>query len=475
MARQIQRYALFVTLLRLDSTLRPVPYFARRWTWSTDRRELTFYLASDLNWHDGPRTTARDVAFTIDAARDPAVAYYRQGDLRDIERVEAVNDSTALIRFWREQPRMPQVFSELPIVPAHVLSGVPRDAFRTGSFATSPVGNGPYRFVRRVPGQQWVFEQNLEFSPQLGGPPTIPRVVVAVVDEATTKFAGLVSGELDVAGIAPTMAGLTNADPLLRVVQYPVAFAYALVFNTTRPPFNDDRVRRAISAAIDRKRLIDVALAGYGMPAAGLLPPQHPFFDGASPQPVNGDSLLNSAGWRREASGTRRRNGLTLSMSLRTVGGGDNAVEQLLQDDLRDLGVAVEIQQMELGAFLVDARAQVKRFDALVTGIPGDVSLSHIGAMFESVQRGGPLDYAGYHHPELDSLFARARAASDDEQLAASWRVIDGWLAKRSPVAWLYHAQGVQGVRRRLQGVTMDLRGELVTLAQWRFAKANAR
>src|SRR6185312_574681 len=71
LARQVQRYMLFVTLAKYDSALEPAPYFAREWSWSADRRALTFTLAAGLTWQDGQRTTSRDVAFTINAARDP--------------------------------------------------------------------------------------------------------------------------------------------------------------------------------------------------------------------------------------------------------------------------------------------------------------------------------------------------------------------------------------------------------------------
>ena len=94
LSRQIQRFALFVTLARYDSVLRAQPYFARAWEWSADRRELTFVLHPDLPWHDGTRTTARDVAFTLDAARNPVTGYYRAADLATVTSVVAPNDTT---------------------------------------------------------------------------------------------------------------------------------------------------------------------------------------------------------------------------------------------------------------------------------------------------------------------------------------------------------------------------------------------
>src|SRR5439155_18873662 len=125
------------------------------------------------------------------------------------------------------------------------------------------------RFVERRVGQLWRFARNDSFPAALGGPPTLGGIVVAVVDEATTKFAGLASGDLDVTGIAPTMAALARRDPSLRVVEYPILFTTGIVLNTHRSPFDDVRVRRAIDLSIDRQRVIAVTLAVRGRPASG--------------------------------------------------------------------------------------------------------------------------------------------------------------------------------------------------------------
>jgi peptide/nickel transport system substrate-binding protein len=159
LARQVQRHALFVTLTRFDSTLSPQPYLARRWEWSADGRRLTMHLFPSLTWHDGTATTARDVAFTISAARDPATGFPRAADLANVDDVVAANDSTVTISFSAPPPGLPPILSELPIVPEHLLKDVPRSSYRQHAFATAPTGNGPFRFVRREAGRRWIFER----------------------------------------------------------------------------------------------------------------------------------------------------------------------------------------------------------------------------------------------------------------------------------------------------------------------------
>ena len=469
LSRQVQRHALLVTLARYDSALAPVPYLARSWRWSPDRRTLTLTLHAGLRWHDGRPTTARDAVFTLDAARDPATGYPRAADLAGVERVHAPDDTTLVVAFASPPPSFPAVLAELPLVPAHLLADVPRADMRRASYGTDPVGNGPFRFVSRTPRARWIFERNPDFPAALGGPPLARRLVIAVVDEATTKFAGLVSGELDMAGISPATVPLVAEDPALRVLTYPVLFSTGIVVNPSRAPFDDLRVRRALDVAVRRDRIADAVFGGLVLPAAGPVAPASPLALAAEPRhdPALADSLLDAAGWTRAAGGWRARGGRPLRFVLLTVGSADNATEQLVQADMAERGVRMEIRQLELGAFLTAARARPADFDALITGIPGDPSLAYLAAMYDSRLAGGALDYAGFHTPALDALFAAARAATDEEARRLAWRAVQRELAREVPAVWLYHSRGVQGLSRRLEGVTMDLRGELATVTRW--------
>jgi peptide/nickel transport system substrate-binding protein len=469
LSRQIQRYALLVTLARLDTALIPQPYAARHWEWSADRRKLTFHLVPSLKWHDGQRTTAHDVAFTILAAKDPATGFARAADLAGIDTVVATNDSTVIVSYRTPPSAFPLIFCELPVVPHHILGAVSRGEMKRAPFNSNPVGNGPFRFVERRPGQLWRYARNDDFPTELGGPPKFAGLVVAVVDEATTKFAGLSSGDLDVAGISPTMASLARRDASLRVVEYPILFSTGIVFNVHRPPFDDVRVRRAVHLSIDRERIVNVALAGFGKPAFGPVPPESPLSASSAVKlaATVADSLLDAAGWVRAADGTRSREGKRLEFELLTVGSADNAIEQLIQSDLQARGVRMNIRQMEGGAFLTAMRAREKNFDAAITGVSGDVSLAYLAAMFEGGQRGGSLDYAGYHNSTLDGLFAATRAAATHDAKRDAWRAVQAHLADSLPMVWVYHSRGVQGISARLEGVRMDLRGELASLALW--------
>ncbi|HVO35333.1 MAG TPA: peptide ABC transporter substrate-binding protein [Gemmatimonadales bacterium] len=464
LARQVDRFALFMTLARYDSALVAQPYLAERWTWSADRRALDLALRRDVRWQDGAPTGAADVVFTLAAARDPATGYPRTADLACLAGVRALDPFTVRLAFCRPQSAFPDVLVDLAVLPAHLLAAVPHAELRRAAFNEHPVGNGPYRFVSHTPNQRWVFEANRDFPAALGGPPTIRNFVIVVVDEPATKLAALVDGELDVAGIAPMHAGLVRRDSALTVVSYPILLTYALVWNTARAPFDDPRVRRALTLALDRRQMVAAYLYGFGEVADGPVPPSHPLaapvqgvpFDRAAAR-----ALLDSLGWRAGADGVRRRGGRALAFTILTVGSSDNSLEQMIQADLRAVGAEVRIRQLELGAFLAAAQGRARDYDALVTGISGDLALGYLSSVYDSRRLAEPLQYAQYRNPAVD-------AALDAGDFAAVQRIV----ARDLPISFLYHARGVQGMTRRLRGVRMDLRGELVTLQRWHLSPA---
>jgi peptide/nickel transport system substrate-binding protein len=426
-AKQVERYVLLTTLARYDAALTPQPYLARSWRWSPDHRTLTFTIASGVRWSDGKPTIARDVAWTLSTARDVATGYPRLDDLSGIAFVNDLNDSTVAVRYATPQTGFPDVFTDLAILPAHLLDTVPPNRMRQASWNAHPVGNGPFRFVLHDANRRWVFEANREFPAALGGPPWLDRFVVAVIDEPGTKLAALTASEVDFAGIQPAHAAFVRRDPKLVLLTYPVLLPYGIVFNMRREPFNDGRVRLATALAVDRREIVNGYLYGFGTPAYGPLPPDVGIVAPIRPIPTAPDSSRKLLGDRQ------------IAFELLTVGSGEAPLEQMLQAQLARAGFEVAIRQVELTAFLDRVYGPRHDFQAAVLGVQGDLGLGYLQTL-----------------ARISGLPVRA-----DPAIAV--RIFRDSL----PVAFLYHARGVQGMNRRVQGVRMDLRGELPTLVHW--------
>jgi peptide/nickel transport system substrate-binding protein len=468
LAKAVQKHLLFMTVASYDIALQPAPRLAA-WSWNASRTVLTLQLRTDVTWHDGMATTARDIVWTMAMARDPQTAYPRARDLLGIVAVTAVDSFTVQIDFERSQPVFPDVLTDLAILPAHLLGGLQPSEIRAADFNRAPVGNGPFEFVEYRPNQRWVFRRSASFPAELGRP-EVEQFVVVVVDEPSTKLAALTSGELDFAGISPAHAAFVREDPRLGTIDYPIQFVNALIWNTRRPPFDDVRVRRALTLALDRQLIIDAYLYGFGTLADGPVPVQHLWYSFTEPvpfDPAEAIYLLERAGWQVGDDGVRRRGSQSLSFDLLTVGSGDAPLEQMIQAQLREVGVAVRIRQLELTSFLARAQAAERDFDALVTGVPGDLSLGYVAAMFPGTDP-GPLAYSGYTSDQLDSAFHRTQQAETESDLRSAWVEVQRILARDLPTTWLYHARGLQGANLRISNVVVDLRGELASIANWR-------
>ncbi|MBA3496033.1 MAG: ABC transporter substrate-binding protein [Gemmatimonadales bacterium] len=422
LARQVQRYVLFTTLARYDAKLVPRPYLARSWGWSPDRRRLTLRLAPNVPWHDGVPTTARDVRWTLDAARDPAVGYPRAAELAAVERIAAPDDSTVIVDFTAAPARFPDVLTDLAILPAHLLDTVPRARLRQAAWNGAPVGNGPFRFVAHEPNRRWVFAANPDFPAALGGRPKLDRLIVVVVDEPATKLAALTAGELDFAGIQPAHATFVARDSGLAVLSYPLLLTYGVALNTRRPPFDALPARRRLDAAIDRREIVQGYLYGFGTPARGPVPSDLPGYVAMSVE-----------------SGSRAEPGPPMRFELLTVGSGEAPLEQMVQSQLRGAGIEATIRQLELSAFLARVYGPGHEFEAAVLGVSGDAGLAYLGPLGAVAGISLPADAAAAQRIFADSL----------------------------PMVALYHARGLQGMNRRVRGVVMDLRGELATVQDW--------
>ena len=292
------------------------------------------------------------------------------------------------------------------------------------------MGNGPFRFVAHESNRRWVFAANPDFPAALGGPPSLERFIIVVVDEPTTKLAALVAGEIDFAGINPAHVAFVRRHAGLAVVDYPLLYPFGLAFNTRRPPFDDYHVRLAAALAIDRQEIVDGYLFGFGGVADGPVPPTMPQYLPVPRLPVAPDSA------RRLLAGRHPR------FEILTVGSGEAPLEQMLQARLAAVGFDVSIRQIENSTFLDRVNGPRHDFTAAVMGVTGDLQL-------------------GFLQP-LDSLTGQ----SIPNDAAQAQRVF----AEQLPVVWLYHGRGVQGMNRRVLGVRMDVRGELPTVASWRIA-----
>lgn len=476
-ANELIYYLLFTPLVTYDADFRPAPSLARSWV-LTDT-SVTFSLRDDLNWHDGTPVTADDVAFTFRRAKDPeAASPLAAAYLANVESVEVLAEHEVLFRFMAPHSEPLEDFF-WPPAPAHLLEATPPSELLRAGFNRAPVGNGPYRFVRWDVNQQLVFEANPDYPAGLGGPPNIANVVYRIIPDQTTRLAELRGGTIQIDGpLAPSDAARVEDAADLELLSFPWRqFAY-VGWNTRRPQFADADVRRALAMAIDRESLVRTVLEGHGAQAFGPIPPWHRYAPDMSPLPRDLDlarSLLETAGWRDDdGDGIRERAGTRLSFELlanqRNPIYGD--IAQIIQADLRAIGVEVHPRLLEWQTVLSMHRG--RDFDAVLTNWVLDNFRVDPRPLFHGSQVpiANSANRSSYSSPVADSMMDQGARTTDDAAAREIWAEFSRVLQADQPVTFLFWQDELAGVGPGLAGVTMDARGELVTLPRWRWTNA---
>jgi peptide/nickel transport system substrate-binding protein len=485
-SRDVQEYLLLMPLVRFDEKLEPVPWLAERWDTvriGPETLEVTFHLRRDVYWHDGVQTTADDVRFTFDRAIDPATAFPNRSAFDLWSREAEVIDSFTVRLTVRPHADFLDAW-RLPILPAHILAEVPPEELLRHPFGTvSPVGNGPFRFLRRVPNQEWAFEANPEFPLGLGGRPYLDRLVFRVIPEQTALLTELLTGRIDVYP-APNPAQASQieaADGVTLLSSSNRAYTY-IGWNTRLPLFDDPRERRALSLAIDREALVSALLYGYGEPGVSTSSPAHWAFDvqkdlRPAHDPEAARALLREAGWQdRDGDGIlENADGVPFRFTLMTNQGNDmrRDVGEIVQAQLRSIGVAVEPRTLEWNTMVslldgsINARGERERgFQAVTSGWTENFRKDD-APILHSRNLNEPFQETGFSNPRIDTLIDTLNLIVDRDEARPLWAEYHRLLLEEGPYAVLYYPMRLLSHRDRLRGVEIDVRSDWVSVQRW--------
>jgi peptide/nickel transport system substrate-binding protein len=477
---------LFLRLAGLGPTLLTagdrnfVPLLASSWT-RRDSVTLVFELDARARWHDGVPVTARDVLFTMERARNRSVAPRLAELLKHVTGVTAEGERRVVVRFSHSYAEQlyDATFHAAPL-PAHLLDTIPPDALSRSTFATQPVGNGPYRWVRSVPGQLIELGRNDDF---FLGKPKIARVIVQTAVDPDARINLMLSGQADAMDNIPPPQGNIQrlaAEPTLRLIPVPSPTFGYLLFNQRdrrdrnrpHPILSDHRVRRAIGLALDRRLLVQVIFGSYGEvpygPASPILWIRH-----GAPKPERQNvpearRLLAAAGWKdSDRDGTLDREGrpLVLTLSLPNTSAIRKQMSVLLQEQLRGIGIKLELQQSE-GSIWNERRA-AGDFDIDFSAVTQDPSPS---GLTQSWSCKGGNNVSRYCNPRVDSLMDRAVLGQGDP--AQHWHAVLRQIEADVPAVFLYAPTYVYAVKRRFRNVSLNPVSSWLLLREWEVAPA---
>lgn len=328
------------TLLAYDAHLSPQPALAKTWTWSTDFRRLTLALRPGVQFHTGRPFTSQDARSNLERLRDPAVSSQWR-DYAELMHIDAPDAGTLVINY--DAPCRSSVDALALTFMADPLT---IDQTAEGH---SFVGTGPFRFKEWVQGDHLSVVRNPDYWQP--GRPYLDGVELRVLPDPAAGVATLEANAVDwLTGVPGRDAQRLGTDSGYNVLLSGNGGTFFYIgFDVTAPELADRRVRQAFAYALNRPRLVDVALYGFGRPACVPWPKQSIGYDAAQDQAYGFDldrarSLLQDAGWDRT-----RVVPLVIPSFIPLA----KQVAEILQSDLQSIGVQVAVQSLagaEFGA-----------------------------------------------------------------------------------------------------------------------------
>lgn len=477
---------LFEPLAALTPEMNPLgdkgfePRLAEKWQWAPDSMSIAFSIHPRARWHDGRPVRAEDVRLGFELLRDTLVAAGQGANVADIDSVQVRDSLTAVV--WFKRRALDQFFSaavNIIPVPAHLLANADRASIRNNAFVRAPVGSARFRFVRWVPGQ---LVELVADTANFRGRAKLDRVVLSVAPDANTAAQRLLGGEADfyelLRGDQLTAA---QKSPNIQVKPYGGVDIASLQLNLrdprnrsrSHPVFGDRETRRALTRAIDRT---SIARNIYDTLASVPLAPAPRAFGIADStirqlafDTAAANRALDSLGWRgRNRDGIRVRNGVPLRFSVifPTSSRPRQRVAVLLQEQLKQVGVGVDVTPVEINSMI--QRMRNRDFDAVLNSWHFDATPSSIRQTWSAAAaREGGDNYGSWVNPAFDAAVDSAVAAHDVEAARALYRRAYQIWVDDAPAVLLYEPNLVAGAHKRIRLATLRPDAWWAYLADW--------
>lgn len=458
--RHVDNY-LYTPLVYLDAQLRPIAGLAESWEISDDGRVYTFNLNPKATFSDGKPVTPADVIFTLRKVLDPhaeAVQLAGSFDLVDFAKTRAVDAHTVVIAF--REPLAAQLvrFNELNVLPEHVYS---KGDF-TKDYNDKAVGSGPYRLVRFVPGTEVVLERRDDYWSTR---PHIKTIVFKILGDFQTAWNAVKRGDTDEAQLQSDTWVREKNDPTLnRTIDFKRFYTrqYNYIgWNNKHPLFTDKRVRRALAMCMPVDSVINDLFHGMARPMTGHFVPDEWAYNPTVPviryDPVEARRLLTSVGWLdRDKDGVLEKDGRPFKFSLITFSRAGTGMQlaQLLQSELRKVGVQMEISVMEGASGL--QRVLTGNHEAAYLAWDLDADPDPY-ALFHSTQappRGQNIVF--YSNPEADRLMEAGRRELNQSKRREIYHRLHALLAEDQPYLWVVQVSTKWAVNRRVRGIELS-------------------
>ncbi len=446
---QLVNGTIYEGLTAVDKDLRIGPGLADSWTVSPDGLTYTFKLRPAVTFHNGAPMQAADVVASLMRVTAREIASPLASRLAAMASVKEVDPAT--VELTLKEPSAPLLTSlaTIAIVPRGFVSD--KDGLQK-----QPVGTGPFRFAEWQPNGFIRLEKHAGYWKP--GQPKLDGVKFNIVPESATRQVGLASGQyVMLPNIDAATAAQIRTRPGVKLAET-LELAYTLVgFNTSKPPFDNAKVREAANYALDRGQIVQAAQFGAGVPGGPLSPALKDWavnvsaFPCYKPDPARAMALLKEAGVATP-----------LAVTMHVLPRQDiKDIAQVVQAQLDKAGFKVELKNQELGQFIQDWRnSAFEMFASTNAGSPDPDDY-----FYRTFRTGGSTNVFKYSNAAVDKLLDEARASLDPARRKAAYDEVQKTLACDGPIAHLTYGQLFTATRANVEGFDIIANRSLSSLA----------
>lgn len=411
-----------------------IPAVAADYTISDDGLTYTFKLREGVKFHNGAVVTADDVIYSIQRCIDNAD---NSGDAALVSALSAIQGLTATdestVTFTIDKPNLELIyFMTIAIVPRGY-----------EDLATHPMGTGPFKYVSRSPQENIVVEK---FDEYWGEGAKLNKVTYQICTDPTALVMAINSGAIDLCAhltssqTAQLSSAYTVQEDTMNLVQ-------AVYLNNAAEPFNNEKVRQAISYAIDRQQIMDMIADGHGTAVgSSIYPKLSKYFlpelvDYYPCDPAKAKELLAEAGYP---------NGFDMTIAVVSSYQPHMDTAEVIVEQLRAIGVNASVQPMDNATWLSDVYVG-RNFQATITGL--DAKNVTARAMLERFVSDNGKNFINYNNPDYDALYRQAQVCADDAQQTVIYKQMETMLTETAANLYVQDLADLVAIRSDLAGL----------------------
>lgn len=448
-------------LMRPDNNGRLINDLAEKYEISEDGLVYAFTLKPNLVWQDGKPITAEDIIFTIEKIKDPAMKSPKRGGWEGVS-AEKIDDRT--IKFSLKKQYVPFIENTtIGILPRHIWETMSSDQIASSEINIRPIGSGPYKInsIKRnsvgiISSYELIANKNFAL-----GRPNIKKIIMKFYSSEKEIISAYQSGEIEaVNAINPKELEKIKTNNNIQSPYLPRIFGLFLNQNNAKV-LTKKEIRQALDISVDRKKIIDSILKGFGAELFGPLPhtASNPLQKNESDQKFSekAKELLDKNGWKINPADSimEKKIGketLKFSFSISTSDSPElKETANMLKEMWEKIGAKVDVKIYESGD-LSQNIIRPRKYDSLLFGeVAGRVPDPF--AFWHSSQRNDPgLNVALYANIKADKILEEARTTENEAARIEKYKEFQGEIEKDIPAIFLFSPKFIYVTPKKLQG-----------------------